>query len=65
MSYILGTALDIASFMIAAVLIFAFAVVLGYRTYPIKRELSLVVLSLSSVLLILIIIVSNALLILR
>ena len=64
-SYAQGTALDIASFIVAAVLMFAIALLLGYRTYRIKRELSLAILGLTVVLLTLVLIVSNALLILR
>lgn len=64
-SYMQGSATDIASFIVAAVLVLLFAVFIGYRSYPIRRELSLAVLGLSVLLLALIIIVSNALLILR
>ncbi|QQS20368.1 hypothetical protein IPL85_02905 [Candidatus Saccharibacteria bacterium] len=63
--YTQGTGLDVASFMAAAVVLFFIGLILSYRTYPIKRELSLAVLSLTVPLLLLVIIVSNALLLLR
>lgn len=63
--YTQGTARDIASFMVAAVLILAMGIFLSYRTYKIRRELSLAVLALTIPLLLLVIIVSNALLFLR
>ena len=63
--YTQGTAWDIVSFMVAAVHIFAVGLALAYRTYKIKRELSLGVLALTLPLLVLLIIVSNALLLLR
>ncbi len=63
--YTQGTAWDIVSFMVAAVLIFTVGLALAYRTYKIKRELSLGVLALTLPLLVLLIIVSNALLLLR
>lgn len=64
-SYTQGTFWDIVSFMVAAVLILTLSVVLAYRSYRIKRELSIAVLALTVPLLVLLIIVSNALLILR
>ena len=63
--YTQGTVWDILSFIIAAILIFGFSLVLSYRVYGIKRELSLTVLSLSLFLLVLLMVVSNALLVLR
>jgi len=63
--YATGTARDIVSFMVAAVLIFGVSLTLSYRSYQVRRELSLVVLSLSIPLLLLLIVVSNALLVLR
>lgn len=63
--YTPGTVRDILSFIVFAVLIFVFGVALGYKTYPIKRELSLAVLALMFQLLAFIIVVSNALLVLR
>jgi hypothetical protein len=63
--YTTGTVRDILSFAVAAVLIFAVAVVLGYRTYRLRRELSLTVLSLTVPLLLFLMVVSNALLVLR
>lgn len=63
--YTQGTVWDVASFMVAAGLIFLIGLTLSYRTYPIKRELSLAVLTLTVPLLVLVIIVSNALLLLR
>lgn len=61
----LGTVWDISSFVVATGVILAFGLVLGYRTYRIKRELALTAMSLSGLLLVLLIIVSNALLFLR
>ncbi len=63
--YMQGTIWDIASFIVAAILIFTLGVVLAQRVYVIKRELSLAVLALTVPLLALLIIVSNALLVLR
>lgn len=63
--YTTGTSLDIVSFAVAAVLICATGVVLAYRSYAVKRELSLTVLALTVPLLLFVIIVSNALLVLR
>jgi hypothetical protein len=63
--YTTGTVRDIVSFIVAALLIFGVSMVLSYRAYPIKRELSLVVLALAVPLLLFIMIVSNALLVLR
>lgn len=63
--YTTGTVRDILSFIAAALLIFAITLVLSFRAYPIKRELSLVVLALAVPLLLFLIIVSNALLVLR
>ena len=64
-SYAQGTFWDIMSFIVAAVLILVMGIVLAYRTYHIKRELSVGVLVRTVPLLVLLIIVSNALLILR
>lgn len=63
--YATGTVKDLIAFIIAAVLIFGFSLTLGYKAYPVKRELSLVVLSLTFPLLLFLIVVSNALLDLR
>ena len=63
--YTTGTATDIAGFMVAAVLMVAVSITLAYRTYRIKRELSLVVLGLTFPLLLFLIVVSSALLVLR
>lgn len=63
--YATGTVGDIVAFIVAAVLIFGFSVALSYKAYPVKRELSLVVLALTVPLLLFLIIVSNALLVLR
>jgi hypothetical protein len=63
--YTTGTVRDIVSFIVAAVLIFGTSVTLAYRSYRVKRELSLVVLALTIPLLLLLIVVSNALLVLR
>lgn len=63
--YTQGTVWDIASFMVAAVLILAVGFVLAVRVYRIQRALSVGVLGLTTFLLLLLIVVSNALLILR
>lgn len=63
--YTSGSAWDILSFVMAALLIFGFSVILSFRVYGIKRELSVGILSLSLFLLVLLMIVSNALLVLR
>jgi len=63
--YTTGTVKDIIAFVLAALVIFALGVVLSYRAYPVKRELSLVILALNIPLLIFLIVVSNALLVLR
>ncbi len=63
--YATGTVRDVLSFVVAAVLIFAVGLVLAYRAYPVKRQLSLVVLALTVPLLLFLIVVSNALLVLR
>jgi len=53
---------DILSFIGFAILILAIHLILSYRVYHIKRQLSLLVLSLGVLLLLLCVIVSNALL---
>lgn len=63
--YATGTVKDIIAFIVAALVIFVIGVVLSYRAYPVKRELSLVILALNIPLLIFLIVVSNALLVLR
>lgn len=63
--YTTGTVMDIISFVVAALLIFVVGTTLGYRTYPIRRELSLTILALTLPLLLFLIVVSNALLVLR
>lgn len=63
--YTTGTVKDIISFIIAAILIFALSLILSYKSYPVKRELSLVVLALTVPLLLFLIVISNALLVLR
>jgi hypothetical protein len=63
--YVPGTTQDIWAFMVAAVLIFAVGVVMSYRSYSVKRELALTILALNIPLLLFLIVVSNALLVLR
>jgi hypothetical protein len=60
-----GTSWDILSFVAFALLVFALGLLISYRTYPVKRELSLVVLALTLLLLVFLIVVANALLVLR
>lgn len=63
--YATGTVRDVLSFVVASVLIFGVSLTLAYRAYPVKRELSLVVLALTVPLLLFLIVISNALLVLR
>lgn len=63
--YTTGTVRDIISFVAAAVLFFGVSLVLSYRAYAVRRELSLVILALTVPLQLLLIITSNALLVLR
>lgn len=63
--YTPGTARDIVAFMVAAVLIFIISLVMSYRSYAVKRELALAILALTVPLLLFLIVVSNALLVLR
>lgn len=60
-----GSALDLFNFTIFAVAVLVIHSALSLRMYHIHRQLSVVILSLATVLLILAIIVSNALLVLR
>jgi hypothetical protein len=60
-----GSVNQIISFVIFAVIVFAAHAVLSWRTYPIKRELSVLVLALGTLLLLLSVIISDALLALR
>ncbi len=60
-----GTVWDIVSFVVASVLIYSIGMILAYRVYRIRRELSLVVLVLTLVLLAFLIAVSNILLVIR
>ena len=63
--YTTGTSRDVLSFVVAAVLFLGIGLALAYRSYRVKRELSLVVLALTIPLLLFLIVVSNALLVLR
>lgn len=63
--YATGTTRDIISFIVFAILVFSISLALSYKAYRIKRELSLVILALTSLLLVFLIVVSNALLVLR
>lgn len=63
--YTTGTVKDILAFIVAALIVFAVGTILGYRTYPVRRGLSLAVLVLTLPLLLFLIVVSNALLVLR
>lgn len=60
-----GSSSELIAFIGFAVLAFVIGVVLSVRTYVIRREVALAVLSLTALLLILSLIVSNALLALR
>jgi hypothetical protein len=63
--YTTGTLKEIVSFMIGALLLFGISLTLSYRAYKVKRELALVILALTIPLLLFLIVVSNALLVLR
>jgi hypothetical protein len=63
--YTTGTVWDIISFIFFALVVFGLSLALGYRVYAVKRELSLVVLGLTLPLLAFLIVVTNALLVLR
>jgi len=63
--YTTGTLTDMISFIVAAVLICGVSITIAYRTYAIRRELSITVLSLTAPLLLFLIFVSNALLVLQ
>lgn len=63
--YTVGTIWDVLSFIAAAALLYTLAMVLAYRTYKVRRELSLLVLGVSVPLLCFLLMVSNALLVLR
>lgn len=60
-----GTVWDIISFVVAAFVLYVIGMVLAYRVYRIRRELALVVLVLTLVLLAFLIAVSNILLVIR
>jgi len=60
-----GSLGQILTFMAFAMLVFAVHAVLSWRTYPIRRELSVLMLALGTLLLLLCVIVSDALLALR
>lgn len=60
-----GSILSILSFIGFAILVLLFHAILSWKTYHIKRQLSLTILSLAIPLLMLCVIVSNALLVLR
>jgi|SRR4051812_4516612 hypothetical protein len=62
--YTTGTVKDIVAFIVAAVLIFSISLAMSYKSYRVKRELSLVILALTVPLLLFLIVVSNALLVL-
>ncbi|HSX06115.1 MAG TPA: hypothetical protein VLG92_00135 [Candidatus Saccharimonadia bacterium] len=63
--YTTGTLGDVLGFVAAAILLFGMSLVLAYRSYRVRRELSMVVLALTIVLLLFLIFVSNSLLVLR
>ncbi len=60
-----GNLLDFVYFIIFAIFIAVFHTILSYRTYDIRRQLSLLILTMSLLLLITTTIVGNALLVLR
>jgi hypothetical protein len=60
-----GSLTDILSFIAFAIMVFGLSIVLGYRAYKVKRELSLVILGLTLLLLVFQIVIANSLLVLR
>lgn len=60
-----GTSLDMASFIVAALGFLVLGILLAYRAHPLSRQLAVVILLLTSVLLLFLIAVSNILLGLR
>ncbi|MEO6761671.1 MAG: hypothetical protein ABI220_04850 [Candidatus Saccharimonadales bacterium] len=60
-----GTVWDIMSFVGFALLAYVIGITLSYKTHKIKRELSLVILALTLTMLVFLIVVANALLVLR
>lgn len=60
-----GDVTEIISFILFAIMVLAIHLVLSIRAYPIKREVSVVILALGILLLVMALIVSNALLTLR
>lgn len=60
-----GTLTDMLAFVAFALLVFGIHALLSYKTYHIHRQLTIAILSLGSLLLLMNIIVSNALLVLR
>lgn len=63
--YTQGGVWDIVSFIVAALVILFFGLLLSYRAYKIRRELSVGILAFTTFLLALLIVVSNSLLTLR
>ncbi len=63
--YTTGTISDVLSFVVAALLISSVSLTLAYRSYRVRRELSMTVLGLTIGLLLFLIFVSNSLLMLR
>jgi len=64
-AYTSGSVTQILAFVGFAVLVLVIHTILGQRTYHLKRELSVVILGLGTLLLIIGVIISNALLMLR
>lgn len=60
-----GTVWDIVSFIVAAVLFYVIGLMIAYRVYKLRRELALVVLAITGILLLFLLAVSNILLIIR
>jgi len=60
-----GSSIDFVYFIVFAILIAVFHILLSVRTYSLRRQFSIVLLSMGILLLTLTIIVSNALLVLR
>lgn len=60
-----GSSLDLLSFVFFGILVFIFNTIISLRAYLIHRQLAVVSLGLGTLLLVLALIVSNALLVLR
>jgi hypothetical protein len=63
--YLKGDSLGLLSFAVFAVLVLVFHIFMSVKVYPIRRQLSVVILGMALLLIILALVMSNALLLLR